>query len=1007
MENFEIQFADVPVLSLETSDEKRGDCLADLDGLFEELSALEQVSSSIKGELDDSYQKLDLWGNDIVLSEPEENAIGFRGEETEISLLDDVEGQAGLTVRRNAMLEAGYSTAGNADDDALMLMERREIEIDSPSEVHAIFEGMLTEVVGTTTGLAAAVSVDKGNEETLDSRTIELISNIQPPPNIGSQDTRALYYKILNVVQDCENASANDIAAITESVLMQAVDLRDDVSAHVLQDIAASKVYIQRCVDAILSWKDRSDRQVGFKQRLQQRTAEYLMKPEIENAISLYQAHDTGNTRYVKRIISNSDGYYLVCPQCGAELSVRLHPLVDCTLVTAKGSGQSNFNVLPHTIACRCGAVLMFTASEYQEMQRIISHKLSQYLSNCKENMLAQSPTTPVLKFCPSFQWLKDAFPYLIEEGNGMFTQEDRQALGITQEPIFFNFEEYQQALKIFNAKLQFIGEQPTILDSKAAKEILTDFDFEEVVGQEKKEEHLSAAEIASFMCSTLSKDYRTLKNQAIACILEEIKENYVLFRDLDNNSIILLESVYDLIKRVINHPISSFDNQTSMMFTSAYRMLKGRENILKNGQQLLPKDDGYVEAVVGYFRVNTEGLEKYIRMRRARQVSSKKILLGLGNLLCYVKMVRMTTLSLSDVQSICFDTEITEFIDTIADQVIIKNLVLDFGKVWCSFNNSIFVKLYHDIPSMTTTGRMEAIQKGIGGMFSDTTKFFENLRTESILHHEPLHRIANAIRKLDYLAFCKEIYQLCTTNCGDYGTLINKVLQTVYEMVQKEYNSATNDFLFYCKEFSYDDIRDVDIDAYRFGRYILKRLPGESVSDYLVRYEKLYGEQKLDSSNSYDSAEYFEKYAPFLPVLYFAGKLFELRYTNLAQAFYLSDLIEVCQQISLNYARSILGISDGLSVMLNKQMYHPVLYTKEASRIPRFLLYCYSSDIGEGILQLYTEYAEYLLNTSEAVDVGNAFDLDAGIECAIAELEEEEVPYAEAEIQGLQEMWL
>lgn len=1005
MENLELQFGDVPDLSLQMPDGGQGDSFANLDGLFEELNTLEQVSSSIKGELDDSYQKLNLWGDDIDLSEPEENITDFGEGETGLSLPDDTAGQTGLAIRQNAMVEAGYSTAANADDDALMLMERREIEIDNYNEASAVFESMLTEVVGTTTGLTAAVSVDKGNEETLDSRTIELINNIQPPPNIGSQDTRALYYKILNVVQDCENVSADSIDAITESVLMQAVDLRDDVSAHVLQDIAASKIYIQRCVDAILSWKVGSDRQAGFKQRLQQRTAEYLMKPEIENAISLYQAHNVGNTRYVKRVIANSDGYYLVCPQCGAELSTRQYPLVDCTLVAAKGSSQSKFSVLPHAIKCQCGAVLMFTASEYREMQRIVSRKLSQYLSNCKENMLAQSPTTPMLKFRPSFQWLKDAFSYLIEAGEGTVTQDNRQVLGTVQEPISFSFEEYQQALKIFNTKLQYIGEQPVIWDNAAAKEMLIDFDFEEVPA--KEEGHLGTAEIASFMCNTLSKDYCTLKNQAIACILEEIKGNYLLFRDLDNNSIVLLESVFDLIKRVIDHPISSFDNQTNMMFTSAYRMLKGRESVLKDGQQLLPKDNGYVEAVVGYFRVNTEGLEKYIRVRRARQASSKKILLGLGGLICYVKMVRMTTLSLSDVQSICFDTEIAEFINTMADQVIIKNLVLDFGKVWCSFGNSIFVKLYHDLPSMTATSRVEAIQKGIDMMFPDTMKIFGNLRTESVLHHEPLHRIANAIKKLDYLAFCKEIYQLCITGCGDYGTLVNKVLQTVYEMVQKEYNPATNDFLFYCKDFSYDDVKDVNIGAYRFGRYILKRLPDESVSDYLIRYEKLYAEQKLDSSNSYDSAEYFEKYAPFLPVLTFAGKLFEIRYTNLAQAFYLSDLIEACQQTDSGQARYVLGISDSLSAMLNKQMYHPILYTKEASRIPKFLLYCYSSDVGEGILQLYTEYAEHLLNTSEAVDIGNAFDLDAGIERAIAELEEEEVPYAEAEIQGLQEAWL
>ena len=83
-------------------------------------------------------------------------------------------------------------------------------------------------------------------------------------------------------------------------------------------------------------------------------------------------------------------------------------------------------------------------------MQRIISRKLSQYLSNCKENILAQSPTTPVLKFRPSFQWLKDAFPYLIESGEGTVMQDGGQALDTIQEPISFNFEEYRQALKIF-----------------------------------------------------------------------------------------------------------------------------------------------------------------------------------------------------------------------------------------------------------------------------------------------------------------------------------------------------------------------------------------------------------------------------------------------------------------------------------------------------------------------------------------------------------------------------
>ena len=45
MDNFEVQFGDVPDLSLGMPDGGQGDSLADLDGLFEELSALEQVSS--------------------------------------------------------------------------------------------------------------------------------------------------------------------------------------------------------------------------------------------------------------------------------------------------------------------------------------------------------------------------------------------------------------------------------------------------------------------------------------------------------------------------------------------------------------------------------------------------------------------------------------------------------------------------------------------------------------------------------------------------------------------------------------------------------------------------------------------------------------------------------------------------------------------------------------------------------------------------------------------------
>lgn len=1005
MENFEAQFDDVPNLSLEVP-VGEVDSFIDLDGLFDELSALEQVNSNIKGELDSSYQKLDLSGDDQLPIEPDEDIEDYGGGETGLALFDDTDDQGGFVVRRNAMVEAGYTTAANAGDEDLMLIERREIEIENPDESSSVFAGMLTEVVGTTTGLTAAVAVDKGNEETLDSRTIELINNIQPPSNIGSQDTRALYYKILNVVQDFGSVSRSNVDAITESVLRQTIDLRDDVATHVMGDIAASKVYVQRCVDAILSWKAGSDRHAGQKQRLQQRTAEYLMKPEIENAIALYQAHDAGATDYVKRIVSNADGYYLICPRCGMELPVRQHPLVDCTLVAAKGSSQLKLSVLPHTIRCQCGTVLMFSTSEYREMQHLISGKLSQYLSSCKENTLAQSPTTPVLKFRPSFQWLKEAFSYLIEEGGGTITQETKPALDVAREPVTFSFEEYRQALRIFNTKLQYMGEQPAVMDSKAAKEVLVDFDFEADVAEKEERQRLSIAEIASFMCNTLSKDYRTLKNQAIACILEEIKGNYVLYRDLDNNSIILMESVCDLVRRVVNHPVSSFDNQTSLVFMDAYKMLKGRESIMKDGRQLLPKDDGYVGAVAEYFRGNMEGLEKYIQARKSRQASSKRILLGLGNLLCYIKLVRMTTMSLFDVQSICFDTEITDFIDSTADQVIIKNLVLEFGKVWCSFGNSVFVKLYQDVPNMTAVGRIDAIHKGIGGLFPESMEIFENLRIESVLGQEPLHRIASAIRKMDYLAFCKEVYQLCAINRYDYGALINKVLQAVYGMVQKEYNPATNDFLFYCKDFSYDDVNGADTSSCRFGRYVLKRLPGEPVQDYLVRYEELYKEQRLDSSNSYDSAEYFRKYAPFLPVLSFAGKLFEIRYTNLSQAFYLSDLIEICQRIDVSQARDILGISDNLSTMLNKRMYRPILYTKEASMTPRFLLYCYTSEIGDGILQLYTEYTERLLGTSEDVDVGKAFDLDAGIDRAIAGLEEDEAPYAEAEIQGLRDDW-
>lgn len=915
-------------------------------------------------------------------------------------ITSDSDLDTGLAQRRLDMLNAGYSIAEDTDDATLVMLENRELEISIGTRYPAQLNKTKESVTASAASLSGLLTEMHKEIEDNQTRAVAQIEAIQLPVNLQHKDLMQIYYTIMNRFNELQQVNEDDIDQIADSVLESLLAVNDGTATRIADDYDASHSYIKQCASILLTNDKATDRLYTKQTKAQKKIAMYLLQDSALAIQELIAAHNTGRSSFIKCIEVSETGSFAVCPECEKRVDLRKQPLLKCTM-TVFPNNRYDFICAPSIVKCSCGRCLTLAACEYDEIETLLKKKLGDKLSSCASNTTAQSSSTPVLHYVPPIELIRPAINHLIStETNATIDQDESLLAGEVHTEPAFNLDEYRKALQFFNSKIEHLGSMPTLADDITAKCFLGEAGQDIIMDTvySKNTDGLSYSEIASHICSTLSKDYCLVKNQAIACILGAIHDNCILYDALDNSKIALLENLIDFVERkaMLKHPEN--DNQTVILIATAYRMLTGSSDITVDQRVITPDDHDYLQPALDYLREHKDQLEVLLRTRKAKQQEAKKSLLSLENTLRYVKLVNVSTIQLSVLHSICYDTEIANFINELADKVIISNLVLEFGAVWQSFSQLPVCKLYSKISSVDPNGRLEKVCKALS--MSDTILFtcFENLKQElSGNTISIIHRLATAIKRLDYRGFCKEAYNLTMAQKTNVSKFISDVA--------RDYDISKTDIESQLFEFTSEELAECaeELDGVTFTRFVPKRLPDETLSEYLLRYNELQLRQKLDSANSYDYLEKFERY-PLHEIIYlsFADLIYEIHYSDFAKATYLNGVIDLCRlgAISDDYARNILGIADSYKVMLNKYSYTPVLYTDETRDTVSLLQYFYETELSEYMLDVLSQYDSVLLNTSERIDVCKAFNLRQVFDDIIIEMDEDERPDAASELE-------
>jgi hypothetical protein len=183
--------------------------------------------------------------------------------------------------------------------------------------------------------------------------------------------------------------------------------------------------------------------------------------------------------------------------------------------------------------------------------------------------------------------------------------------------------------------------------------------------------------------------------------------------------------------------------------------------------------------------------------------------------------------------------------------------------------------------------------------------------------HLVALRDAADALKEYDYYNFLKNLSEL-----SDYNTLINldadDKLRKASELAKTEFNTIKNsNYVAYnlC-DFTEEELQDKscrkELARINFGAFIPKRLPNETLSEYLKRYSELSTKDLLGTVECYDHRKEFDKFSDYFVVIAAGYNVLDLDSSNFALANFIRCWLYVCCEcMSRSNALGYLGYSE------------------------------------------------------------------------------------------------
>lgn len=518
-----------------------------------------------------------------------------------------------------------------------------------------------------------------------------------------------------------------------------------------------------------------------------------------------------------------------------------------------------------------------------------------------------------------------------------MAKQEDSPSINFSQEDPFSQDDD-----DFFSQVDSFFDDGNFLNDSNDSEQSVADGNNEttdedndkyvEIGNLTDRSDLLSYKEVAMYFCKILSIDYPVIKNKALFSLIFAINNNKVLNEYLDCSNIYNLKSILKFIDtsaEFLKKNVLPDEQQTNELVSIA--VFFGEQNTFEKLEA--KKDD---KAAYCQELLHTLESEKELIQKEAEKYEKerKRIIIELSNSiesLAFTQIINISQFELRDILNVITDQTIYKLFDLITDRMIITNYAEDFYDRYRNFNilnknslkNSLNVRTQAKHISQGVKNTIMKRSEDLGIQLSEG-ELYNNFRMVDALTQSNLsllNDLNSAFTNADYYKFCTVVlkiselpHRLDTLISDEYTEQLYAFIDDFKEEAKRVITEFKSPEGFYLQSFSPDEIALAKTykKQLHFYRYMPKRLDGESITDYLDRYERMLHEGGLTKYNSVNYGSNFDNYTKYFGLLFSCSALYETTYHSFTTATFVTQFVKTVMASRSNKTQTgkLFGIS-------------------------------------------------------------------------------------------------
>lgn len=625
----------------------------------------------------------------------------------------------------------------------------------------------------------------------------------------------------------------------------------------------------------------------------------------------------------IKQIFRAGKDIVYHCDCCAKEVPAQSDIVSYIIFASEKNSYETS--IIPHIIKCpNCGCTYLLPNYVYEAMSTNLSKCYDKGSDKLFGFLTKIATGTAITKINPPLDVLFSDIDVIVDipSINKVTVVEET----VKQERITTSSLDYKKAIELFYKRLELFDisqdKEDNLINSSV--NIDDDIDIESInfasaSSSYKDSSKLAARELAICIASELSRNYKELKNKALFSLIMHLDDYTFAQQILNRSEFWQNEADLKLYSKLDNLSDTNQDFLSLIKYTlgSKYKLgmdIQEIKEVAINHREYLLQRNRYMR-------------ERYEELVNQIERST--------DLLAYTKILNIKQINAKLLFSYLNDSRLLNLFDNITDQMIINNLAEEYASVFfrkSKLNNKQFLQkaIYTIIDSASLIAKLDKALEEKGFYCGNLPMYYDRLNAITANHLAPLRDAADALKRYSFYRFIDALnnFKICNTICSQEENARLEQLKVIsnkyaYILEQRYVN-------FYLKDFNSDDINMLDA-TYRkklysieFERYVPVRLPGESLSNYIDRYESLINSNGFCDVECIDYSEYFKEFEEYFVTIFAGYNVLSLEDNN----FILSNFMRCILQMILrehpkNESLAFLGYTEAfLRRMVNLESY-------------------------------------------------------------------------------------